>query len=54
MTQAFTSREIVELLLLTGYYTMLARLIRVLEIDIDEPAGERLLSPSSSEGLKGG
>ncbi len=54
MKQAFTSREIVGLLLLIGYYTMLARLIRVLEINIDEPAGERLLAPFSSEGLKAG
>lgn len=45
MTQAFTSREIVELLLTIGYYTMLARLMTVLELDIDEPAGERLLHP---------
>ena len=54
MTQAFTSREIVELLLTAGYYMMLARFMRVLEIDIDEPAGERLLAPFSSEGPKGG
>ena len=53
MTQAFTSREIVELLLTIGYYMMLARLMTVLEIDIDEPAGERLLAPRPSEGLKG-
>jgi alkylhydroperoxidase family enzyme len=54
MTQAFTSREIVELLLTIGYYTMLARFMTVLEIDIDEPAGERLLAPFSSQGPKGG
>ena len=53
ITQAFTSREIVELLLTIGYYTMLARLMTVLELDIDEPAGERLLAPPPSEGLKG-
>ena len=53
MTQAFTSREIVEVLLTIGYYTMLARFMMVLEIDIDAPAGERLLAPPSSEGLKG-
>ena len=53
MTQAFTSREIVELLLTIGYYTLLARFLMVLEIDIDEPAGELLLAPPSSEGLKG-
>jgi alkylhydroperoxidase family enzyme len=53
MTRALTSREIVELLLTVGYYTMLARFMNVLEIDSDEPAGERLLAPPSSEGLKG-
>lgn len=52
MTQAFTSREIVELLLTIGYYTMLARFMMVLEIDLDAPAGERLLAPPSPEGLK--
>lgn len=51
MTQAFTSREIVELLLTIGYYTLLARFMKVLAID--DPAGERLLAPPSSEGLKG-
>ena len=54
MTQAFTPHEIVELLLTAGYYMMLARFMRVLEIDIDEPAGERLLAPLSSESPKGG
>jgi alkylhydroperoxidase family enzyme len=44
MTQAFTSREIVELLLTIGFYTMLARVMKVLEIDLDAPAGERLLA----------
>ena len=53
MTRALTSREIVELLLTVGYYTMLARFMNVLEIDSDEPAGERLLAQPSSEGLKG-
>jgi alkylhydroperoxidase family enzyme len=53
MTQAFTSREIVELLLTIGYYTMLARFMMVLEIDIDDPAGERLLATPSPESLKG-
>jgi alkylhydroperoxidase family enzyme len=52
MTQAFTSREVVELLLTIGYYTMLARLMMVLEIDLDDPAGERLLAPPSPESLK--
>jgi 4-carboxymuconolactone decarboxylase len=54
MTQAFTSREIVELLLTIGYYAMLAGFMKVLEIDIDEPAGERLLTSYSSEGPKVG
>lgn len=53
MTHVFTSREIVELLLTIGYYTMLARFMKVLAIDIDEPAGERLLVPPSSDGVKG-
>jgi alkylhydroperoxidase family enzyme len=44
MTQVFTSREMVELLLTIGYYMMLARFLKVLEIDLDAPAGERLLA----------
>lgn len=52
MTQGFTSREIVELVLTIGYYTMLARFLRALAIDLDESAGERLLDTPSSEGLK--
>jgi 4-carboxymuconolactone decarboxylase len=43
--QAFTPREIVELVLTIGFYTMLARFMKVLVIDIDDPAGERLLAP---------
>jgi len=35
-----------------GYYTMLARFMKVLAIDIDYPSGERLLAPPSSDGLK--
>jgi alkylhydroperoxidase family enzyme len=49
MTLAFTSREIVELLLTIGYYMMLARFMKVLDLDIDAPAGERLLAPLSPE-----
>jgi len=52
ITQAFTPREIVELVFTIGYYTMLARFMKVLAIDIDDPAGERLLAPPSSDGLK--
>jgi 4-carboxymuconolactone decarboxylase len=53
MTQGFTSREIVELLLTIGYYTLLASFMKVLAIDSDDPAGERLLAQPSSERLKG-
>src|SRR3954453_11493953 len=35
----FSDREIVELLLAIGEYLMLARVMTVLEIDLDEPAG---------------
>jgi len=45
ITRAFTPREIVELVLTIGYYTMLARFMKVLAIDIDDPAGDRLLAP---------
>jgi alkylhydroperoxidase family enzyme len=45
ITQAFTPREIVELVITIGFYTMLARFMKVLVIDIDDPAGERLFTP---------
>ena len=35
----FSPREIVELILAVGYYSMLARLMETAEIDIDPPAG---------------
>lgn len=34
----FSDREIVELMIAVGYYLMLARLMTVIEIDLDEPA----------------
>jgi alkylhydroperoxidase family enzyme len=40
----FSDREIVELLIAIGYYLMLARLMTVLEIDLDEAGGEAILS----------
>ena len=39
----FSDREIVELLLAIGDYLMLARVMTVLEIDLDEPAGDSVL-----------
>lgn len=54
MTQGFTSREIVELLLTIGYYTMLVCFMQVLAIDLDAPAGERLLVLATSNGPRGG
>lgn len=39
----FSDREVVELLLAIGDYLMLARVMTVLEIDIDEAAGDAVL-----------
>jgi alkylhydroperoxidase family enzyme len=39
----FSEREVVELLLAIGDYLMLARVMTVLEIDLDEPAGDAVL-----------
>jgi alkylhydroperoxidase family enzyme len=39
----FSDREIVELLIAIGDYLMLARLMTVLEIDLDEPGGDAVL-----------
>ena len=38
----FNPREIVELILTIGFYTMMARLTEVTETDLDEPAGARI------------
>jgi alkylhydroperoxidase family enzyme len=43
MKERFSAREIVELILTLGYYSMLARLTEVTETDLDAPAGVRLL-----------
>ena len=40
---AFSDRELVELLLAIGEYLMLARVMTVLEIDLDEAAGDAVL-----------
>jgi len=39
----FSDREIVELLIAIGDYLMLARIMTVLEIDLDEPGGDAVL-----------
>jgi 4-carboxymuconolactone decarboxylase len=39
----FSDREIIELLLAIGDYLMLARLMTVLEVDLDEAAGDAVL-----------
>lgn len=41
--EQFNDREIVELLFTIGEYLMLARMMTVLEIEIDEPLGEAVL-----------
>lgn len=40
------AREVVELILAIGYYTMLARLTENAETELDEPAGARLIEAS--------
>ena len=40
----FDDRQIVELLLAIGDYLMLARVMTVLEVELDEPAGDALVS----------
>ncbi len=39
----FSPREIVELVLTLGYYSMLARLTEVTDLEIDEPGGTRIV-----------
>ncbi len=39
VAQRFCEREIVELLLTIGSYMMLARVMRILDLELDEPAG---------------
>jgi AhpD family alkylhydroperoxidase len=49
--EAFSDREVVELVLTCGYYRMLAALMRTAAIDLDEPAGTAVLEgPGRPEG----
>jgi AhpD family alkylhydroperoxidase len=41
--EQLSPREIVELLLTVGNYLMLARVMTTLELELDDPAGERVL-----------
>jgi alkylhydroperoxidase family enzyme len=52
----FSPREIVELLIALGYYSMLARLTEVTRTEPDAPAGEQLLpgGPAARSGGTGG
>jgi 4-carboxymuconolactone decarboxylase len=47
MTERFSPREIVELLLVIGQYMMLARVMATAQIDLDEPVGARLIGDGS-------
>jgi 4-carboxymuconolactone decarboxylase len=47
MSERFTPREVVELILVIGQYMMLARLMATARIDLDEPIGAQLLSDGS-------
>jgi alkylhydroperoxidase family enzyme len=41
--RVFSPREIVELILTVGYYMMLARLLETTDVDLDPPAGTRVV-----------
>jgi len=43
MRERFSPREIVELILTLGYYSMLARLTEVTDTDLDEPVGTKVV-----------
>ena len=43
MQKKFSSQEIVELIVAIGFYMMMARLMRTLAIDVDPPAGTRVV-----------
>jgi alkylhydroperoxidase family enzyme len=43
LAQHFSTREIVELVLAVGFYMVMARLMISTRIDVDEPAGHRIL-----------
>lgn len=44
MAERFSPREIVELILAIGFYMMMARLMRTLEIDIEPAAGAKVVA----------
>jgi 4-carboxymuconolactone decarboxylase len=44
--ERFSNREVVELMLAVGYYMMLARVMRSVDIDLDEPAGTSVIDPA--------
>lgn len=44
MLQHFSSREIVELILAIGFYMTMARIMEVTRLDLDPPAGDRILA----------
>jgi alkylhydroperoxidase family enzyme len=44
LSENLSPREVVELLLTIGNYLMLARVMTTLELELDDPAGERVLS----------
>jgi alkylhydroperoxidase family enzyme len=43
MQRHFSPREIVELILAIGFYMMVARLLETTEVDLDPPAGTRIV-----------
>ena len=49
---AFSPREIVELIVAAGYYQLLAALMNSVDIDLDEPAGTAVIdaAPSRPDG----
>jgi 4-carboxymuconolactone decarboxylase len=50
LQRVLSPREIVELILVTGAYAMLARLMTATDLDLDEPLGEQVLASASSRG----
>jgi AhpD family alkylhydroperoxidase len=46
--EAFSPREIVELILAAGYYYTLAGLMNSVDIDLDEPAGQAVIDSATS------
>ena len=50
LVASFPPREVVELLLTAGNYRMLAAIMRTLELDLDEPAGEAVLERARPDG----